>query len=84
MLCSTSDCKFTLLPFTSASGEAVCCVVIFQQSEGQVPEIWLKGIDQQVLPVTRADGSVDISASEGSGKFYPYGPTCEFKYVLCI
>ena len=27
---SDSDHKFTVLPFTSASGEAVCCVVIFQ------------------------------------------------------
>ena len=34
---SDTDHKFTLLPFTSASGEAVCCVVIFQSKTGQVP-----------------------------------------------
>ena len=27
---STTDHKFTMLPFTSASEEAVCCAVIFQ------------------------------------------------------
>ena len=27
---SITDQKFTMLPFTSASGEAVCCTVIFQ------------------------------------------------------
>ena len=29
IMASTTDNKFTLLPFTSASGEAVCCVDIF-------------------------------------------------------
>ena len=31
-IASTTDHKFTLLPFTSASGEAVCCAVLFQQT----------------------------------------------------
>ncbi len=34
---STTDHKFTLLPFTSASGEAVCCKIIFQ-GKGTVPD----------------------------------------------
>ncbi len=36
---STTDHKFTLLPFTSASGEAVCCVIFFQE-KGTVPATW--------------------------------------------
>ena len=32
-MASTTDHKFTLLPFTSASGEAVCCAIIFREKE---------------------------------------------------
>ena len=28
-MCCTNEHRFTVLPFTSASGEAVCCVIIF-------------------------------------------------------
>ena len=35
-MASTTDTRFTLLPFTLASGEAVCCAIIFQ-GKGAVP-----------------------------------------------
>ena len=38
IMCSINDHQFTILPFTSASGHAVCCVLIFtSQSGGDVP-----------------------------------------------
>ena len=64
------------------------CFIIFQQSEGKVPEIWAKGEDLRVPPVRRNNGagSIDIPASTGPGKHYPYGPTCEFngKEIPCM
>jgi hypothetical protein len=35
-ICSTVDHRFTILPFTSGSGEAVCCIKIFQYREEEV------------------------------------------------
>ena len=40
IMASTTDHKFTLLPFTSASGEAVCCAIIFQSKQDGVPATW--------------------------------------------
>ena len=37
VMASTTDHKFTLLPFTSASGKAVYCVVIFQSKKRKCP-----------------------------------------------
>jgi len=45
VICSTADHRFTILPFTSGSGEAVCCVLIFQHKEEEVPVTWKTGID---------------------------------------
>ena len=49
-VCSATECKYTLLPFTSASGEAVCCVVIFDHPNGEVPINWATGIDIRKEP----------------------------------
>ena len=86
MLCSTSDYKFTLLPFTSALSKAVCCVVIFQQKNSEVPEIWQAGQDLQVPPVKRDNNSMNIAASKSPGKHFPGGPTCTLngKTITCM
>ena len=56
-IASTTDHKFTLLPFTSASGEAVCCVVIFQGKQSEVPATWRTGVDLTVTPILTANGN---------------------------
>ena len=45
MTACTNDHRFTVLPFTSSSGEAVCCAVIFQSKTGEVPINWKSGVD---------------------------------------
>mmetsp|Transcript_17474 Transcript_17474/g.28278 ORF Transcript_17474/g.28278 Transcript_17474/m.28278 type:complete len:110 (+) Transcript_17474:725-1054(+) len=70
-----SDHKFTCLPFTSASGEAVCCVIIFQSKTGEVPLDWRMGIDASVNPIQNGKGKITISHNMGTGKFHPGGPT---------
>ena len=44
MMASDLDHKFTVLPFKLASGDAVCCVVIFQSNSGEVHIQWRMGI----------------------------------------
>jgi hypothetical protein len=61
MPCTTDhNHKFTLLPITSASSQAVCCVVIFQGKQGVVPASWRTGIDYKVSPVLTGDGRIQI------------------------
>ena len=55
----TNDHKFTLLPITSATGEAVCCVVIFQSLDKTVPLNWKTGIDITVTPIRGQNGEID-------------------------
>ena len=79
VMSSDSDHKFTCLPFTSASGEAVCCVIIFQSKTGEVPFDWRMGIDAIVNPIQNGKGEITISHNIGAGKFYPGGPKCKYK-----
>jgi hypothetical protein len=85
---STKDHHFTSLPFTSANGEAVCRVVIFKgKNTTGVPIDWLYGIDFEVDPVLDDDGEIVFTdVNIGEGKFYPGGPTCNFrgKKVPCM
>ena len=37
IVASATDHKFMLLPFTSTTSEAVCCVIIFQSKQDGVP-----------------------------------------------
>lgn len=47
----TSDHRFTLLPFTAASGDAIMMAVIFKgKSKKEVPGDWHSGIDIRVHP----------------------------------
>ena len=76
---STTDPKFTTLPFKSASGEAVCCAVIFQSKSHAVPATWCTGINYSITPILSANGEdIDIEMNVGKGKYYPGGPTCQF------
>ena len=87
MIASTTDHKFTLLPFTSASGEAVCCVVIFQGKQSEVQATWRAGVDLTVTSSLTADGNnIDMDINFGEGKYYPGGPTCKYngKVVDCF
>ncbi len=81
-----TDHKFTLLPFTSASGEAVCCCIIFQ-GKGDDPATWRTGVDYTVTPILTEDGKEkDFELNFGKGKYYPGGPTCKYngKVVDCL
>ena len=85
-MASTTDHKFTLLSFTSASGEAVCCAIIFQ-GKGTVPATWKTGIDLSVTPILTADGKeFNLELNFGEGKYYPGGPKCKYngKVVDCL
>ena len=86
IMSSTTDHKFTLLPFTSASGEAICGAIIFQ-GKGEVPATWRTGVDHSVTPILTEDGKeFDLELNFGEGKYYPGGPTCKYngKVVDCL
>lgn len=83
---ATNDHKFTALPFTSASGEGVCCVIIFQCKTEQVPFEWQAGIDHTKGIVYNSDGSINAEESIGPGKYFPGGPKCNYngKEIDCL
>lgn len=72
-----------MLPFTSASGEAVCCVVIFKaESTDEIPIDWAHGRDIFISPkeIVYKTGTdiIDVHANTGPGKYYPKGPVCNY------
>ena len=70
IICSTTDHRFTILPFTSGSGEAVCCVLIFQHKGEEVPMTWKSGIDITVEnPVCNEKGGIDLELNVGESKY---------------
>jgi hypothetical protein len=72
---SATDKKFTLLPFTSPTGEAVCCVIIFQSKQDGVHATWTTGIDHTVQPVLSRDGTdIILELNLGKRKYYCGGP----------
>ena len=87
VICNTSDHRFTILPFTSGSGEAVCCVLIFQHKEDEIPMTWKTGIDITVEnPLRNEKGEIDLEMNIGESKYYPEGPKCKYrgKEVRCL
>ena len=71
---SHQDCHFTVLGFTNALGEAVCCVIILAASEVRAKDVM--GLQPWV---TTQIGNVTTNLEEnshGPEKYYPYGPTC--------
>ena len=86
-MASTTDQKFTMLPFTSASVEAVCCTLIFQRKSQAVPAPWCTGIDYSITPILSANGEeIDVEMNVGKGKYYPGGLSCQYngKTVDCL
>ena len=85
-MCCTNDHKFTILPFTSASGEAVCCVIIFKGASKEVPQLWKTGVDVTVTPLRNEHGEIDLENNLGEGNYYPEGPACNYrgKHVKCL
>ena len=86
MVTSDSDHKFTVLPFTSASGDTVCCVVIFQSNSGEVPIQWRMGIAETIDYIQNSNGEIDVAQNLGCGEFHPGGPKCKYngKEVDCL
>ena len=71
---SHQDCHFTVLGFTNALGEAVCCVIILAGSEVRAKDVM--GLQLWVL---KQMGNVTTILEEdlhGPDEYYPYGPTC--------
>jgi hypothetical protein len=63
-----------LLPFTSESGKAVCCEVIFQGKHTEVPATWRTGVDFCITPILTEDGKeIDVGLNFGDGKITPVG-----------
>ena len=80
IVASTTDHKFTLLPFASVTSKAVCCIIIFQSKQDGVPATWTTGIDHSVQPVLSGDGKeIILELNFGEGKYYPGGPKCKYK-----
>jgi len=76
-LCQSTmnDGHFTMLGFTSTSGEPVSCVVIVAAQKMEV----LVLMGYQPWAEIQGNGEHDIVAnSNGSNKLYPMGPTCTY------
>jgi hypothetical protein len=65
---STTNHQFTLLPITSASGEPIICVIIFQGKSSEIPSHWVSGIDTWVDPVRGSDGGIRVDGEFNFGK----------------
>ncbi len=74
----TKDHWFTLLPFTSSTGDAVYCVVIFKSDKIE-PEFKVKmGINDRKKTSRNSKEENGIIASSGQGNYFPGGPSCEY------
>jgi hypothetical protein len=73
---SYQDTHFTVLGFTNALGEAVCCAIILCGQEVEAKNVmgfrpWAEKI---------GNPEIDMEAnSHGLDKVYPFGPTCHFQ-----
>ena len=87
MMACTNDHRFTVLPFTSGSGEAVCCAVIFQSKTGEVLINCKSGVDiRSDDPLRNGHGEIDFETNTGEGKYFPGGPKCVYngKEIDCL
>ena len=84
---STMDHCCTIIPIVATSGEAVCCVVIFQGDSKSPMSDWCLGIDITMPPVKDENGEIIFDECNiGKGKYRPGGPTCKFhgKELTCM
>ena len=70
------DTQFTILGFTTASGEPVMCDVIFAAKE--LDPAWVLGLDPFCPWVGSANNDNQINQIMGKGKTHPLGLECEF------
>ncbi len=71
---NTKDAHFTVLGFTTASGNAVMCCIIFAAKE--LDPLWVQGLD----PFAEWEGGeLEVRKNTGKGKRHPQGPVCTFK-----
>jgi hypothetical protein len=76
-ICSTKDAHFTVMGFTSANGEPVMCVIIFEGE--QVKLEWSTGIDVQKISIGERHDPEYFEANSGPGMLLPSGPVCNFR-----
>jgi len=76
--CATSDHRCTVIPIVSASGEPVCCVVIFQADAANPPTDWCLGRDIRVVAEKDENETITLEPNLGPNKYFPGGPTCFF------
>jgi hypothetical protein len=77
---SYADSHFTVLGFTLATGEPLCCAVLYSSSAEDVEAIVRMGI--QPWCKINGDGVEDLEAnSSGVDKYYPYGPCRSYKGI---
>jgi hypothetical protein len=79
--CSTTNPRFTVLPFTSGSGKPVLLVVMFHGKGEKVPADWKQGIDITITPErdNQEEPQIRIDKSNfGPGRYFPGGPSCTY------
>jgi hypothetical protein len=70
---ATKDAHFTMLGFTSASGEPLLCAIIFAAKE--LKNEWVLGFDPFAAWIGEEN---EIEQNIGEGKSFPMGPVCNF------
>ena len=68
---ASKDSHFTVLGFTAATGEPICCAIIFAAK--QLDPQWVTGVDPFCEWAGEED---DMAINMGKGKRYPLGPDC--------
>jgi len=78
--CATNNHRATIIPFVTASGKTVICIVIFQGESNKIPSSWTLGRDVTVTNPLHDEKGEIIQGEEnaGKGKYFPSGPSCDF------
>jgi hypothetical protein len=78
---ATTDIHFTVLCFTSGTGEPILCAVILKSNKDikDIPVCWKLGIDIRKNVETGRTEAETIQLNHGEGKAYPSGPTCTYQ-----
>lgn len=81
--CATTDIHFTVLCFTSATGEPVLCAVILKSSQEitYIPLSWKMGIDIRRDIVTGETRYGTFEANYGEGRACTGGSKCKFNPI---
>ena len=74
--CSAGDIHFTTLPFITAAGTPVCCVIIIARKT-LTPEV-ITGFQPWMKIGKENDDDFISKNANGTDKMYPFGPTCKY------